>query len=547
VVRAIYYYHAVVLEWGDIGYNLLVDRLGNIYEGRYGGTGVVGGHAYQYNWGSLGVALVGNFQESTPSAPMLSKLTDLLAWRSAEHYLDPTATQFFVDQPLPVLMGHRDAQQTLCPGDRAYAQLPALRAQTLAKMALVPPHLNLAAPRDGQAVRGVVEVTIQASAAISRVDYYLDDALRASVPSAPFLWKWNTVPEAAGSHRLRVVAQNAAGQREGRATLTVDNTPPSGTLTAPTWVSSTQIALTLRESDATQAQFSNGWVWEGEALYHQVLSGRMVSDTAATNGLAWQGRVGGDRAGVWYGPYSCGIPAWRSYQALFRLKTPSRAITTELATLDVADDQGRRIYAQRVLNGADFPRENVYEEFALPFTYRDRWPACVDSRIDDGLEFRTAFRATGDLTLDRVAVFASPQPAAASLPWALRDEEGAQTLLVRLLDAAGNATERSFSITLDKTAPQWRMTGVRTVEVQDTLSGLNPATAAYALSSDGGSSWGSWQTLTLSATAGVTTPLSLAVPETAGALLRLRVADRAGNTSTTLASAPVWLPMIWRG
>ena len=34
-VRAIYYYHSVTQGWGDIGYNFLIDKFGNIYEGRY--------------------------------------------------------------------------------------------------------------------------------------------------------------------------------------------------------------------------------------------------------------------------------------------------------------------------------------------------------------------------------------------------------------------------------------------------------------------------------------------------------------------------------
>ena len=34
-IRAIYNWHAQVLNWGDIGYNYLIDPLGNIYQGRY--------------------------------------------------------------------------------------------------------------------------------------------------------------------------------------------------------------------------------------------------------------------------------------------------------------------------------------------------------------------------------------------------------------------------------------------------------------------------------------------------------------------------------
>ena len=33
IVRGIYYYHAVVLDWGDIGYNFLVDKFGTVFEG----------------------------------------------------------------------------------------------------------------------------------------------------------------------------------------------------------------------------------------------------------------------------------------------------------------------------------------------------------------------------------------------------------------------------------------------------------------------------------------------------------------------------------
>jgi hypothetical protein len=34
-IRSIYYYHSVTQDWGDIGYNFLIDKFGTIYEGRY--------------------------------------------------------------------------------------------------------------------------------------------------------------------------------------------------------------------------------------------------------------------------------------------------------------------------------------------------------------------------------------------------------------------------------------------------------------------------------------------------------------------------------
>jgi len=63
VIRAMHRYHTQRLGWADIGYNVLVDRFGRIYEGRKGGftNGVIGAHASGYNTGSFGVAVIGNF------------------------------------------------------------------------------------------------------------------------------------------------------------------------------------------------------------------------------------------------------------------------------------------------------------------------------------------------------------------------------------------------------------------------------------------------------------------------------------------------------
>jgi hypothetical protein len=135
-VRSIYYYHAVALGWGDVGYNYLVDRYGNIYEGRYGGPDVVGGHVYHYNYGSLGVALMGTHGNmSTAKAPtqaVLDAVARLSAWESSRSYIHPLERSPFGDATTDNLAGHRDypPNQTSCPGDLAYAKLPALRQAT---------------------------------------------------------------------------------------------------------------------------------------------------------------------------------------------------------------------------------------------------------------------------------------------------------------------------------------------------------------------------------------------------------------------------------
>lgn len=125
-IRTIYFYHAVARGWGDIGYNYLVDYLGNVYEGRVGGEGAVGGHAAGYNEGTVGIGTIGrfDFEAATPEAQ--SGLVWITAW--AGRSLDPFGAGPFGEvASLPTICAHRDVNATACPGDALYGGLAALR------------------------------------------------------------------------------------------------------------------------------------------------------------------------------------------------------------------------------------------------------------------------------------------------------------------------------------------------------------------------------------------------------------------------------------
>lgn len=131
VVRGIYSWHVNGNGWSDIGYNFLVDRYGTVYEGRFGGMdrGVVGAHARNYNSGSFGVAIMGNFEVGTPPQIAVDAASQVIAWKYAVHNIDPnpSATTVHNGNVISRLVGHRDVGQTACPGRELYQRMPAMR------------------------------------------------------------------------------------------------------------------------------------------------------------------------------------------------------------------------------------------------------------------------------------------------------------------------------------------------------------------------------------------------------------------------------------
>ncbi len=148
LLRGMYWYHTQSLGWADIGYNFLIDRFGRIWEGRAGGVvqNVRGAHTLGFNHQSFGVAMIGNFESARPTRRALTSLVRLAAWK-LDYYQVPqvagstqTTSQGSDRQAagssvvLPVIDGHRDTNQTACPGRYLYAKLPSVRQRVQARV-----------------------------------------------------------------------------------------------------------------------------------------------------------------------------------------------------------------------------------------------------------------------------------------------------------------------------------------------------------------------------------------------------------------------------
>ena len=146
IVRGIYYYHAVTLDWGDIGYNFLVDKFGTVFEGRSGSVAApagkmsIGAHARGVNTGTMGISMMGDYSAVSPSDAQLSSvgkmagwflkragISDVTGWAGL-HVWTTERYQAGSTISMPRILGHRDVGYTTCPGNVGYPKLGAIRA-----------------------------------------------------------------------------------------------------------------------------------------------------------------------------------------------------------------------------------------------------------------------------------------------------------------------------------------------------------------------------------------------------------------------------------
>ena len=151
-VRAIYVAHTVEQGFGDIGYHLLVDQQGGVYEGRWSGAdpipvfGPRGGrplmcnaaHVAGFNAGNVGIALLGDLTSTQPTPAARETLVGLLAGLCALTRVDPQARVHYVNpisgatRDVDAIAGHRDWAATECPGNAFHPTLPDLRREVAA-------------------------------------------------------------------------------------------------------------------------------------------------------------------------------------------------------------------------------------------------------------------------------------------------------------------------------------------------------------------------------------------------------------------------------
>jgi hypothetical protein len=237
LVRGIQVYHVLGNGWDDIGYNFLVDRFGQVFEGRWGGVerNVIGAHAQGFNTGSVGIALIGTYGGSRPSAAARSALSRLIAWRLDVAHVYPLAKTQSISSGNPrfrkglpvwlrVVSGHRDTGFTSCPGAGLYGQLGAI-----ARRAAATGLPKLYTPQIEGGLGGLVSFTARLSSSLPwNVTVFDASQLPVAVGTGQgrvVQWTWDARFVPLGTYTYRI----SAGPKARPITGTIRS--PAGTVT----------------------------------------------------------------------------------------------------------------------------------------------------------------------------------------------------------------------------------------------------------------------------------------------------------------------------
>lgn len=221
LVRNFQAYDMDIRHYDDLGYNVMIDQFGGIWEGRSGGLdqAVIGAHALGFNQVATGISVLGNFVDVDPPAVVIDAIAKVAGWKLALDGYDPLSsvtigadeTEGHPLHPVPLttprIVGHRDVGQTECPG-RIWNHLAEIRTKAAAYARSATGRLNPSKQPRPRSVTVSGETSPTAPTVVIQVDHRdvvtlasrKNNLLAASTPSS-FA---SDLPVTPGPHRVCV-------------------------------------------------------------------------------------------------------------------------------------------------------------------------------------------------------------------------------------------------------------------------------------------------------------------------------------------------------
>ncbi|WP_251150366.1 DUF4214 domain-containing protein [Cellulosimicrobium sp. Marseille-Q4280] len=147
VIRNDQAYHINTRGWCDLGYNFVVDKWGNVYEGRANSMTkpIIGVHAGGFNTSTVGIAFLGDHSSVAPSNAAVQAVAHVVGFRLGAYGVRPDVFMSYTTRggensrypagttvTLPTTFGHRDVAYTACPGQVGYTHLQSIRDRATA-------------------------------------------------------------------------------------------------------------------------------------------------------------------------------------------------------------------------------------------------------------------------------------------------------------------------------------------------------------------------------------------------------------------------------
>lgn len=146
-LRQIQAYHQNVQGWCDIGYHFLVSRDGRIWEGRP--MYRLGTHVGNNNSGNVGISFMGTYTTDAATSTQVNNVGKLVKGIASKYGFAISSTK---------VKGHRNYNQTSCPGNKLYTQLPSIINAAKGTSSAPPPSTTPAPSPSGTTVKGIVYV-----------------------------------------------------------------------------------------------------------------------------------------------------------------------------------------------------------------------------------------------------------------------------------------------------------------------------------------------------------------------------------------------------
>ena len=192
-----------------------------------------------------------------------------------------------------------------------YGQVNAYKAVLAAGTATsdtTPPSVSIGSPASGATVAGNIQVqgTATDNLGVTTIQFYVDNQVVTTTPSSPFSFAWNSGNFANGSHVLKVVATDAAGNA-GSVTISVtvnnqvvaDVTPPVVTILSP--ISGASLSTVGANAQIAASATDNVAVSQVSFYIDNVLK---CTDTSAPYTCAWNTKKTSP------GPHIIKVTAW---------------------------------------------------------------------------------------------------------------------------------------------------------------------------------------------------------------------------------------------